>query len=211
MSDPADITVHASADPVAVYILGHGAGAGQTSPFITGFAHGMVDRAVTTVSFDFPYITARRKVPDSAPVLEAHWLRVIEATRARCGNLPIFIGGKSMGGRIASQVAAGTHPTIAGLVFLGYPLHPPGRPDRLRDAHLRHILEPMLFVQGTRDPFGTASEIRDLLPRLRNAELHEVAGGDHSFKVTGRPGVKPPQVMSEIMDVVAAWMRQTLR
>jgi predicted alpha/beta-hydrolase family hydrolase len=166
----------------------------------------MAERDITAATFDFPYITAHRKIPDPAPVLEAHWLKAIDATRARCGDLPVFIGGKSMGGRIASQVAAGTHPTIAGLVFLGYPLHPPGRPDRLRDAHLRHVLEPMLFVQGTRDPFGTAAEIRDLLPRLRQAELHEVAGGDHSFKVTGRRGVKPGEVMTDIMDVVARWI-----
>jgi predicted alpha/beta-hydrolase family hydrolase len=203
-----ELTVYSSAQPAAAFVLAPGAGAGQTSAFMTGFARGMAERGITTATFDFPYMIARRKVPDPAPILEAHWVKAIEATREQLGKPPLFIGGKSMGGRIASQVAAGRHPTIAGLVFLGYPLHPPGRPDRLRDAHLPHVVEPMLFVQGTRDPFGTASEIRDLLPRLRHAELHEVEGGDHSFKVSGRRGVKPVEVMAEIMDVVAAWMKR---
>ncbi len=206
MDDRPALKVYPSAAPVAVFALAHGAGAGQSSPFMTAFARGMAERGVTTATFDFPYITARRKVPDPAPVLEAHWRRVIDATRAEVPALPLFIGGKSMGGRIASQVAAGEHPPIAGLVFLGYPLHPPGRPDKLRDAHLPQIKEPMLFVQGTRDTFGTTSEIRALLPRLQRVTLHEVAGGDHSFKVSGTK-VKPADVMNDIMNVVADWMK----
>jgi predicted alpha/beta-hydrolase family hydrolase len=157
-------------------------------------------------TFDFPYMAARRKAPDRPDVLEACWRGAIDSARSQLPEVPLFIGGKSMGGRIASQVAAGEHAPIAGLVCLGYPLHPPGRPQQRRDAHLPAIAEPMLFVQGSRDAFGTADEIRALLPRLRAAELYEVAGGDHSFKVTGRPGTRPDDVLAEIMDRVAGWM-----
>jgi predicted alpha/beta-hydrolase family hydrolase len=145
-------------------------------------------------------------VPDPAPVLERSWRDAIERARVELGNLPLVIGGKSMGGRIASQVAAQAVGGIAGLVFLGYPLHPPGKPAQRRDAHLPAITEPMLFVQGTRDAFGTAAEIAALLPTLKRATLHEVAGGDHSFKITKQAGMTQDTVMENIMDVVARWI-----
>ena len=110
-----------------------------------------------------------------------------------------------MGGRIASHVASqGNAGALAGLVFLGYPLHPPGRPDQRRDAHLPAIAEPMLFIRGTRDAFGSADEIRQLIPSLQHATLEEVAGGDHSFKVPGGAGRQEP-VLSGVMDAVARW------
>lgn len=121
-------------------------------------------------------------------------------------GLPLFIGGKSMGGRISSHVAAQGIEGVSGLIFLGYPLHPPGRPEQRRDAHLPAVRQPMLFVQGTRDAFGSADEIRALLPRLQRATLHEVAGGDHSFKVSGRGAPKPDAVLAGILDAAAAWM-----
>ena len=206
MSDRAELKVYSSAKPAAALILAHGAGAGQMSPFMTGFARGMVERHVTTATFDFPYMAAGRKLPDSAAVLESSWLRVLDAARSQLAGVPVFIGGKSMGGRIASQVAAKDHPTVAGLVFLGYPLHPPGKPAQRRDAHLPDVREPMLFVQGSRDAFGTADEIRALLPRLTRADLLEVAGGDHSFKISGRPGSKSADVMAAILDGVGRWI-----
>jgi predicted alpha/beta-hydrolase family hydrolase len=204
--EPVAITVYSCARATVALVLAHGAGAGQSSSFITRFARGMVERSVSVATFDFPYMAARRKVPDKAEVLEACWRGAIGSARSQLPDVPLFIGGKSMGGRIASQVAAQDHPAIAGLVYLGYPLHPPGKPQQRRDAHLPAIAEPMLFVQGSRDAFGTADEIRALLPRLPKAELFEVGGGDHSFKVTGRPGVKPNDVMEGIMDVVARFM-----
>jgi uncharacterized protein len=115
-----------------------------------------------------------------------------------------------MGGRIASQVAAQGAEGVSGLIFLGYPLHPPGRPQQRRDAHLPRIAEPMLFVQGSRDTFGTADEIRQLLPRLPNASLHEVAGGDHSFKVSGRGAPGPEEVLAGLLDVVARWTSEVV-
>lgn len=206
MPEPVAVTVYSSARATAAFVLAHGAGAGQSSPFITRFARGLVERNVSVATFDFPYMAARRKVPDKAAVLEECWRGAIDSARSQIPQVPLFIGGKSMGGRIASQVAAGEHARIAGLVFLGYPLHPPGKPEQRRDAHLPAITEPMLFIQGTRDAFGSSQEIRDLIPHLQRAEIHEVAGGDHSFKVPGGAGAKQDAVITEVMDVVARWI-----
>ena len=170
------------------------------------FATGMAQRGIHTATFDFPYMAARRGAPDKPAVLEAAWRAAVDAARGPFEGVPLFIGGKSMGGRIASHIASQGTPGLAGLFFLGYPLHPPGAPAKRRDAHLPAIAEPMLFVQGTRDTFGTADEIAALLPTLRHATLHVVADGDHSFKVRARSGQKPDQVLDGIMDVVAAWM-----
>ena len=152
----------------------------------------------------------RRKVPDRAPVLELAWRDAVAAAREHPAlrGLPLYIGGKSMGGRIASQTAATGDLPIAGLVYLGYPLHPPGKPQQRRDAHLPSINVPMLFVQGTRDPFGTADEIRDLLSRLDDAELFEVAGGDHSFKVPAKAGTPQATVFQNIYDRVVEFIRR---
>jgi uncharacterized protein len=141
-------------------------------------------------------------------VCEARWRAAIDEARGASPALPLFIGGKSFGGRMASHVAAQRGAgDLAGVILLGYPLHPPGKPQQRRDAHLPSIAEPMLFVQGSRDTFGTASEIRELLPRLQRATVHEVIGGDHGFKVPKRAG-DPGAVMAGIYDAVAAWMRR---
>jgi len=196
------LTTYLTASPRAALVLAHGAGAGQASPFMVRFGRGMTLRSINAATFDFPYIAAGRKVPDRAPVLEQAWREALDAARAAFAGLPLVIGGKSMGGRIASHIAAQGCDGIDGVVFLGYPLHPPGKPEQRRDAHLPSIAERMLFVQGTRDAFGTSAEIAALLPSLQQAELHEVAGGDHSFKVAGRKG----DGIDAIMDVVAAWI-----
>jgi predicted alpha/beta-hydrolase family hydrolase len=169
-------------------------------------ASGLAERGVAAATFDFPYVTAKRKVPDKTDVLEHAWREAIAAAREQFAGLPLFIGGKSMGGRIASHVAAAGAPDVKGLVFLGYPLHPPGRPDQRRDAHLPQIQQPMLFVQGTRDAFGTADEIRALIGRLERATLHQVEGGDHSFKVSGRGAPKPDQVLGQVLDTIRDWI-----
>ena len=170
------------------------------------FAKGLASRGVTTATFDFPYMATGRKVPDKAPVLEAAWFAAVAEARTRFATLPLFIGGKSMGGRIASHIASQGCPGLSGLFFLGYPLHPPGAPEKRRDAHLPQIQEPMLFVQGARDAFGTADEIAALLPTLHRPTLHVIPGGDHSFKVPASTGLKPDQVLDGIMDVVVSWM-----
>lgn len=202
------LSVYPSDRAVAGLVLAHGAGAGQQSRFMVESARALAARGVTTATFDFPYITQGRSVPDKPPVLEARWRDAISAaqTQAAFAGLPLFIGGKSMGGRIASHVASQGVDNVAGLVFLGYPLHPPGRPEQRRDTHLPAIAQPMLFVQGTRDQFGTAGEIRALLPALKRATLFEVPDGDHSFKVRVKvAGRKQEEVLSEIFDTVAAF------
>ena len=171
-------------------------------------ARGLARRGLTTATFDFAYITSGRRAPDPAPVLEARWRSVIEAARRELGSVRLFIGGKSMGGRIASQVAAQGEPGLSGLVFLGYPLHPPGKPQQRRDAHLPRVAAPMLFVQGSRDAFGTADEMRALTASLHDATMHVVEGGDHSFRIAGRGAPKPEHVLDGIMDVVASWIHE---
>lgn len=206
----ARLSVYRTENPVAGLLLAHGAGAGQKSAFMVAAARGLAARGIVTATFDFPYIAMGRKVPDKGPVLEAAWREAIDRARAEdtFRRLPLFIGGKSMGGRIASQVAAAIAPPVAGLVFLGYPLHPPGKPAQKRDAHLPAIVQPMLFVQGSADAFGTAAEIRSLLPRLnRGCVLYEVASGDHSFKVPARTGRTPSDVMTDVLDAVASFVR----
>jgi predicted alpha/beta-hydrolase family hydrolase len=198
------LETYTAADPRAALVLAHGAGAGQRSPFMVRFARGMADRHISAATFDFPYITAGRKVPDRAPVLEQAWRDALAAAKATFAPLPLYIGGKSMGGRMASHIAAQECDGIKGLVFLGYPLHPPGQVEKRRDAHLPSIHEPMLFVQGSRDAFGTSADIKALLPKLERAEVHEVTGGDHSFKVAG--GKKKDDGLEAIMDAVAAWI-----
>jgi predicted alpha/beta-hydrolase family hydrolase len=203
----AELTLYSSGTPRAAFVIAHGAGAGQTSAWMQRFARGMQARGVSAATFDFPYMAAKRKVPDRAPVLEASWREALEAAQGAFAGLPIFIGGKSMGGRMASHIAAQGAPA-AGLILLGYPLHPPGRPDQRRDAHLSQITMPTLFVQGSRDTFGTADEIRALLPAMPRATLHEVPGGDHSFKVPGGSAAQTP-AMEQVMAAVVEWMGQS--
>ena len=204
------VTVYPSDRAAAGLVLAHGAGGGQLSSFVVRAAHALAARGIAVATFDFPYMAAGRSVPDKAPVLEAAWRAALNEARARpeLSRLPLFVGGKSMGGRIASHVAAAGIEDIAGLVYFGYPLHPPGRPQQRRDAHLPSIREPMLFIQGTRDEFGSSAEIRELLPRLNAAtELFEVGDGDHSFKtrvkVTGR---RPDAALDDVFAAAAAFM-----
>ena len=203
-------TFFEATDPVAALVLAHGAGAGQKSPWMVKAAQALAGRGIACATFDFPYITAGRKVPDRAPVLEAHWRTVLDEARGAFTSLPLFIGGKSMGGRMASHVAAQGVAGVSGLVFFGYPLHPPGRPDQRRDAHLPQIAEPMLFVQGASDTFGSAAEMMTLLPSLQHATLHLIPGGDHSFKVPGGAKAQPAAFDSAI-DAAVAWIRQVVR
>jgi uncharacterized protein len=190
-------------------ILGHGAGAGQTSDFIVSFASGLAARGIDIITFNFLYREQGRRIPDPNDKLEACYRAVIEAVREQMKSRDaLAIGGKSMGGRIASQVAATGIGDLAGLVFLGYPLHPPGRPNRLRAEHLSRIKAPVLFVQGSRDAFGTPDELRPIVTSLESpAGLYVVEGGDHSFKVRKGAGVGQDDIYCAIQDHIAAWLR----
>jgi uncharacterized protein len=191
-------------------ILGHGAGAGQMSEFMVNFATELASRGIDAVTFNFFYTEHGRRAPDPNDKLEACYRAVIETVRnqKKPGRNRLAIGGKSMGGRIASQVAAAGIGDLAGLVFLGYPLHPPGKPEKLRSEHLSLIKSPMLFVQGSRDVFGTAYELRPIVKKLSAlATLHVVEGGDHSLKVPKSAGIAQEQVYEAVQDEIARWLK----
>jgi predicted alpha/beta-hydrolase family hydrolase len=167
---------------------------------------------VDVVTFNFLYMEQGRKIPDPGPRLELCYRAVIDAvvTHKKLKGNRLVIGGKSMGGRIASQVAASNPEHIDGLVFLGYPLHPPGRLDKLRSEHLPKITAPMLFVQGSRDAFGTKQEIQTIIKKLKlPADLYAVEGGDHSLKVPKSAGPQE-QIYTEAMDAITAWADKTI-
>lgn len=193
-------------------LLGHGAGANQTSAFMRLFASGLAARGLDAMTFNFLYAEKGRGGPDPKPKLESCYRAAIEAARMHKklrGNR-IVIGGKSMGGRIASQVAAedanDSAARLAGLVFLGYPLHPPGNPEKMRDAHLKSIRAPMLFIQGSRDAFGLPEELRTVIERDRlPATLQVIDGGDHSFKVPKTSLLTQSQVYETTMEKIADW------
>ena len=171
----------------AALVLGHGAGSPAASPFLTGFCRAIAELGVATQRFDFPYMAAGRRAPDRPPVLIEAWRAAFARAAERWPALPLFAGGRSMGGRIASMAAAEGMPA-AGLVFLAYPLHPPGRPEKLRDAHLYGLSQPMLFVQGTRDAFAQPALLAAVLERLgERAQLVSVEGADHGFRRAGGP------------------------
>ncbi|MEE1621706.1 alpha/beta family hydrolase [Zafaria sp. Z1313] len=176
----------------ALLVLAHGAGAGMEHPFMAGFAAGMYDAGVATLRFDFPYRAAGRSFPDRPPVAIDAWRAAMESARGLAAGLPVFSAGKSFGGRMASMAVAEGMET-EGLVYLGYPLHAPGKPEKPRDAHLYGITAPMLFLQGSRDPFALPGELEPVVERIgATARLHWIEGGDHSFKVA-RSGRTPAE------------------
>jgi predicted alpha/beta-hydrolase family hydrolase len=197
----------------ATLVLAHGAGAPQHHPFIVSFARALSERGFDVLTFNFLYAEQRRKAPDRMPQLVACFRAVIDAARAHVPSARerLFIGGKSMGGRAATHVAA-EDPSlpIAGIVLLGYPLHPPGRLDQVRDAHLPDVKRAMLFVQGSRDTFGTPSELKPILASLSPLPtLHHVDGGDHSFKIAGRDAkARQAAVYAEVQDTIVEWIHQ---
>ena len=193
-------------------ILGHGAGAGQLSGFMRLFANGLAERGVDVMTFNFLYMELGKHVPDPKPKLEACYNAVIEAAgkQPKLKGNRIVVGGKSMGGRIGSQVAAikENAEKITGVVLLGYPLHPPGRPEKLRDEHLPEIHAPILFVQGSRDAFGSKEELETTIKKHRlKATLYVVEGGDHSLKVPKSQGVSQDEVYAAAMDQIVGWLK----
>jgi uncharacterized protein len=193
-------TYPASGAAAALLVLAHGAGSGQKHPFMVAVARELSARRVDVATFDFPYMAAGRSVPDRAPVLEQAFREAIDAARLWSTAGRLFIGGKSMGGRMATHLGAQGVDGLDGIVVLGYPLHPPGKPEQLRAAHLPSIAVPMLIVQGERDTFGTPAELEPVLATMRApVTLHVIAGGDHSLAVRRRTS-------SDIYDVIHRWM-----
>ena len=168
-----------------ILALAHGAGGTLRNPLLDGFAAGLAAAGVTCLRFNFLYSESGKRSPDREPLLRAAWTAAF-ARGVELGE-PVWAGGKSMGGRIASMMVADGDLDAAGLVFVGYPLHPPGKPDRLRDEHLGRIRIPMLWLQGSADPFARWDLLEGVLGRLgKRATLHRIEGGDHSFRVRGQ-------------------------
>ncbi|GAA4373200.1 alpha/beta family hydrolase [Agromyces bauzanensis] len=222
MTDEQRITIDVDGTPVsgvatrptdapATIVVAHGAGAGMEHPFISGFTRAMDALGFATLRFNFPYREAGRRFPDRPPVAIATWRAVVDAARARAvaagsPGEPIWASGKSFGGRMASMAVADGMPA-AGLVYLGYPLHPPGRPEKTRDEHLVGLTVPMLFLQGRNDPFATPNEqLDELVARIGpTATLHWVENANHSFEVKGtkRPAA---EIGASLADSVAAFL-----
>ncbi len=176
-----------AADPVAAVVLAHGAGAGPDHPFLVGFAESLCAQGLTVVRFAFPYLAAGRRMPGPAAHAVAAWLAVVPAVAADLRDVPVIAAGKSYGGRMASMAASEGAFDPAQLVYLGYPLHPPGRPDKPRIAHLPLIVQPQLFVSGTRDPFvDPLVDLEAAVASCADARLAWIEGGGHSFEVAGR-------------------------
>ncbi len=192
--------------PSAGIVLAHGAGGNLDTPSLVQNATDLAKRGFPALRFNFPYRQANRRIPDPAPTLEQCYRAVAAQARTLFGNMfgnmfgdaPLVIGGRSMGGRIASQIAADSPPPgLAGLVFLAYPLHPPGRPEKLRDAHLPRIQVPMLFLSGTKDTFARRDLLESTLGILPLARIHWLEGADHSFKIPRRSASEVNQIVVE--------------
>ena len=189
-----------------VVVLGHGAGGNRRNPMLLALAQALAGSGRAVLLYDFPYAAKGRRRPDPPPVLEATTRAAASLALGATGARKIVHGGRSMGGRIASQVvAAGGR--AEGLAFLGYPLHPPGQFEKRREAHLPGIEAPMLFVQGTRDAFAREDLLRALMARLgARAELVRVPEADHSFGVLKRSGRTPEDVLAEVREALLAWL-----
>ena len=182
-------------------ILAHGAGGNMHADFISYFHQQIAQNGFACMKFNFPYSQAGRKSPDPQPVLIASYKKAIEA-------MPmdrVVIGGKSMGGRIASYVADDER--VVGLLFLGYPLHPPGKPDQLRDQHLYSIRKPMFFASGTKDPFARMDLLKSTIARIGKAStLHLIPEGGHSFEVPKNSGISKEQIYNRVLEAIIVWL-----
>jgi uncharacterized protein len=196
-------------DAWLLYVVAHGAGAGMRHPFLERTSAALAAQGIATFRYQFPYMEKGRGRPDPPQILE----ETVQAAVNRAGeiapDLPVVAGGKSLGGRMTSSAAsAAPLPRVRGLVFLGFPLHPPGQPGTHRADHLHSVDLPMLFLQGTRDGFAQLDLITGVVARLGpRATLHLVDGADHSFGVQKRSGRTPVQVQEELVNGIARWAR----
>jgi predicted alpha/beta-hydrolase family hydrolase len=201
------------ADAHALLVLAHGAGGDMRQAFLERISGELGDVGIATLRYNFVYTEAGRGRPDPPALLTATVRAAVDAARAAAPDLPLFAGGKSMGGRMTSQAAAqGKLPDVRGLIFFGFPLHPPGQPGISRADHLDAVTAPMLFLQGTRDDFADLELLRPVCDRLgTRATLHIVDGADHSFHVLKRSGRDDAAVRGELVETVRGWMLDVRR
>ena len=190
-----------------ILVLAHGAGAGMNHPFMEDLSSRLANVGIATLRYQFPYMEARRRVPDPPSVLTATVAAAVRTASEEAADLPLLAGGKSMGGRMTSQAAAeGLLEGVAGLVFFGFPLHPPNRPGTKRADHLAKVTLPMLFLQGTRDAFAGLELLRPIVAKLGSrATLHVIDGADHSFHVPKRSGKTDTDILAELAETTSSW------
>jgi predicted alpha/beta-hydrolase family hydrolase len=204
----ADVTASLHGSGRTVVVLGHGAGGTRRTPMLVDLAEARATSGRAALLYNFPYAERGARRPDPPRVLEATAREAAEAARERTGAARVVMGGRSMGGRIASQVVAGGAPAD-GLAFLAYPLHPPGRPEKRRESHLLDLAVPMLFVQGTRDAFAREDLLQALMVRLGSrAHHHPVEAADHSFRVLKRSGRTREDVDDEVRRALLDWLER---
>jgi uncharacterized protein len=191
----------------ACFVFAHGAGAGMTHSFMEAFAAGLYERSIASLRYQFPYMEKGGKRPDAPAIAQAAVRAAVAEAARRCPAVALIAGGKSFGGRMTSQAqAASPLEGVRGLAFLGFPLHPSGKPSIDRASHLAGIHIPMLFLQGTRDSLAEVALIEPLVKRLGpSATLHLVDGADHSFHVLARSGRNDREVLRGILDIFASW------
>lgn len=194
-------------DARRLFVFGHGAGAGMRHRFMEDAAAALAARGIATWRYQFPYVEQGSRRPDPQPILLATVRSAVAAAREAAPDLPLFAGGKSMGGRMTSLTAAdGLLPGVAGLIFFGFPLHPIGQPGTSRAEHLERVDMPMLFLQGTRDKLADLELLRPVLDRLGSrATLHVVDGADHSFATPKRAGRSLSETLDALAETVAGW------
>lgn len=199
------------ADPQAAYVFAHGAGAGMDHPFMAGVAAGLAGRGIAVLRYQFPFMEAGSRRPDPPAVAQAAVRAAVAEAARRLPGVPLHAGGKSFGARMSSQAqAAQALPGVRGLAFVGFPLHPAGKPATQRADHLAAVQLPMLFLQGTRDALADLALVRAVTAPLgARATLHEVEGADHAFHVLVRSGRTNAQVLEELCDTLAGWMRRS--
>jgi uncharacterized protein len=191
----------------ACYVFAHGAGAGMAHASMETIATGLADRGIATLRYQFPYMEKGSRRPDSPAIAHTAVRAAVREAARCCPKLPLIAGGKSFGGRMTSQAqATGALPGVRGLAFLGFPLHPAGKPSSDRAKHLADVHIPMLFLQGTRDALAELDLLEPVVTRLgKLAKLHLVKEADHSFHVLARSGRNDREVMAEVLDAFAAW------
>lgn len=197
----------AAQQPESAFVFAHGAGAGMAHPFMTAVAQGLAERRIATLRYQFPYMQAGRRRVDSPAVAHDAVRAAVARARALWPALPLFAGGKSFGGRMTSQAqASGPLPEVVALIFLGFPLHPAGKPSIARAEHLALIDLPMLFIHGSRDALAQASPFEHVTSELGIfASPVEVAQADHGFHVLRRTGRTDDEVREEVLDAIAVW------
>lgn len=197
----------------ACYIMAHGAGAGMAHPFMTAMANGLAERGIATLRYQFPYMERGSKRPDTPKLAQATVRAAVAEASRLVPELALFAGGKSFGGRMTSQAqAAAPLSGVRGLVFLGFPLHPAGRPSDERGKHLLAVQIPMLFMQGARDQLADLQLLQTLVEQLgARATLKLFQDADHSFHVPARTGRKDSEIMAEMSDALADWIGKAIR